>query len=192
MTTRTQFAYAATGLVLIAGLIGLFNPVVVAGLLGFELASARSIAEVRATYGALHVTLAALLLWSIPLRPRHGLAVRVLGLLWVGAAAGRLAGFLIDGVVTPVNFVLLIVQLAVGAALVWASFEVPPAPAEVRARREVAAAKERVARAQATAAPSSTPAPRQPGAGRAPAAGDASDASRVPDADDVARRRDRT
>jgi hypothetical protein len=152
MTTRTQLAYAAAGVVLVLGLLSLLNPWLAARLLGFELATPRAVSEVRATYGALHVTMAALLLWAIPLRPRAGLVVRVAGILWAGAAAGRTASLVIDGVIGPANLGLLLVQVAVAAVLVWASFETPPSGAELRTRREVAAAKRR-AEAARTVAP---------------------------------------
>ena len=152
MTTRTQLAYAAAGVVLVLGLLSLLNPWLAARLLGFELATPRAVSEVRATYGALHVTMAALLLWAIPLRPRAGLVVRVAGILWAGAAAGRVASLVIDGVLGPINIALLLVQVAVAAVLVWVSFETPPSGEAVRARREVAAAKRRAEIARGAAA----------------------------------------
>lgn len=145
MTTRTQLAYAAAGVVLVLGLLSLLNPWLAARLLGFELAVPRAVSEVRATYGALHVAMAALLLWAIPLRPRAALVVRVVGLLWAAAAAGRLASAILDAVVGPWNLGLLLVQLAVAALLLWAAGETPPPAAEVRARRDLEAARRRAA-----------------------------------------------
>lgn len=166
MTIRSQLAYAAIGVVLVLGLLSLFNPVFSARLLGLDVAIARGISEVRSTYGAMHVTLAAMLLWAMPLRPRSGMIVRLLGLLWMGAAAGRVASIAIDGVVTPTNLLLAAVQLAVAGLLVWASFEIPPSPAEQRARREETAARRRLEAAKAaakagqtTTAPASTARP---------------------------------
>ena len=166
MTTRTQLAYAAAGVVLVLGLLSLLNPWLAARLLGFELAAPRAVSEVRATYGALHVTMAALLLWAIPLRTSAGPVVRVAGILWAGAAAGRAASLVIDEVFGPVNLALLLVQLAVAAVLVWASFETPPSGDERRMRRELAAAKRR-----AEVARSAAPAPRTEGTPSKPEAG---------------------
>ncbi len=154
MTTRTQLAYAAAGVVLVLGLLSLLNPWLAARLLGFELATPRAVSEVRATYGALHVTMAALLLWAIPLRPRPGSVVRVAGILWAGAAAGRVASLVIDGVLGPFTLGLLLVQVAVAAVLVWASYETPPSGDELRTRREVAAARRRAEAARMAAPPS--------------------------------------
>lgn len=151
MTTRTQLAYAAAGVVLILGLLSLLNPWLAARLLGFDLATPRAVSEVRATYGAMHVTMAALLLWAIPLRPRAGLVVRMAGILWAGAAAGRTASLLIDGGVGPFNLGLLLVQVVVAAVLLWVSFETPPSGTELRTRRKVAAAKRRADEARGAA-----------------------------------------
>lgn len=148
MTTRTQLAYAATGVVLVLGLLSLFNPGMASRLLGLDIVAPRGLSELRSTYGALHVTMAALLLWAVPLRPRTAGMVRVMGLLWLGAAAGRAASLAIDQVLAAGNVALLLAQLAVGAALVWASFETPPTPAEARARREAAASRRRLASAR--------------------------------------------
>lgn len=170
MTTRTQLAYAAAGVVLVLGLLSLLNPYLAARLLGYELVAPRALSEVRATYGALHVGMAALLLWAIPLRPRAALVLRVVGLLWAAAAAGRLASLIIDAVVTPWNVGLLLVQLAVAGVLLWTSAETPPPASEVRARRELAAARKRAAALRAGANGSAGAAP--PAQDAAPAAGD--------------------
>ena len=103
MTTRTQLAYAAAGVVMLLGLLSLFNPVLATRLLGLEIVAPRGLSEVRATYGALFVTMAVLLLWALPQRPRGAIVVRAVGLLWAGAAAGRIASMAIDGTVGPVN-----------------------------------------------------------------------------------------
>jgi hypothetical protein len=148
MTTRTQIAYLAVGVVLVLGLSSLFNPTFTARLLGFAIVAPRGLSEVRATYGALFVTLAALVLWALPLRPRTALLLRALGLLWAGAAAGRLASMAIDGLPTLGNLVALAVAAAIAFALVWASYETPPSPEEARALREAAAARRRLAGAR--------------------------------------------
>jgi hypothetical protein len=96
---------------------------------------------VRATYGALFVTMAALLLWALPLRPRGGIVVRAMGLLWAGAAAGRVASMAIDGIVTVGNVGALALAGVVAALLVWGSLETPPTAAQVADRRAALAAR---------------------------------------------------
>ena len=141
MTTRTQLAYAAAGVVLLLGLLSLFNPALATRLLGLEIVAPRGLSEVRATYGALFVTMAALLLWALPLRPRGGIVVRAMGLLWAGAAAGRVASMAIDGIVTIGNVGALVLALGVAALLVWGSLETPPTAAQVADRRAALAAR---------------------------------------------------
>lgn len=148
MTPRTQLAYAAAGAVLVLGLLSLLNPGLASRLLGLEIVTPRGLSEFRSTYGALHVTMAALLLWAVPLRPKTGGMVRVMGLLWLGAAGGRAASLAIDPVLTPDNVGLLLLQLAVGVVLVWASFETPPSGAEAQAAREAKATQRRLAKAR--------------------------------------------
>jgi hypothetical protein len=148
MTTRTQLAYLAAGVVLVLGLSSLFNPALTAQLLGLAIVAPRGLSEVRATYGGLFVTMAALVLWSLPLRPRTGLPLRILGLLWGGVAVGRLASMAIDGLPTLGNLVALVVAIAIAFALIWAAYETPPSPAEARALRESAAARRRLASAR--------------------------------------------
>lgn len=148
MTTRTQLAYAAAGVVLLLGLLSLFNPGLATRLLGLEIAAPRGLSEVRATYGALFVTMAALLLWALPQRPRGAIVVRALGLLWAGAAAGRVASMAIDGILTVGNFAILAVAAVVAVLLVWGSLETPPTPAESAARREATAARRAAGRAK--------------------------------------------
>ena len=177
MTPRTQLAYAAAGAVLVLGLLSLLNPGLASRLLGLEIVTPRGLSEFRSTYGALHVTMAALLLWAVPLRPKTGGMVRVMGLLWLGAAAGRAASLAIDPVLTPDNVGLLLLQLAVGGVLVWASFETPPSGAEAQAaraakatQRRLAAARKRLARGGGrAAAPASAGAKSEPAVGPATA-----------------------
>jgi hypothetical protein len=136
MTLRTQLAYAAAGLALVLGLLSLLNPYAAMRLLGLEMGAPRGLSEVRSMYGALHVTMAVLMLWAVPLRPRTAPLLRTIGILWLGAAAGRVASLLIDGVFGPVNLVLLAVQLFIGGTLVWASVESASERIEARIRRD--------------------------------------------------------
>jgi hypothetical protein len=154
MTTRTQLAYAAAAVVLLLGLLSLFNPALATRMLGLEIVAPRGLSEVRATYGALFVTMAALLLWALPLRPRGGIVVRAMGLLWAGAAAGRVASMAIDGIVTIGNVGALALAVVVAALLVWGSLETPPTAAQVADRRAALAARRsaRAARRETAAA----------------------------------------
>jgi hypothetical protein len=141
MTTRTQLAYAAAGVVLVLGLLSLLNPVLAARLLGLRDRGAPRLSEVRATYGALFVTMAALLLWALPLRPRaggrgarHGPAVGRRG-----RRPPRQHG---DRRPRPsATSARCSRRWPSPRVLVWASFETPPTGAEVAAPRGGGAAR---------------------------------------------------
>ncbi|MFO8150873.1 MAG: DUF4345 family protein [Trueperaceae bacterium] len=168
MTTRTQLAYAAAGVVLLLGLLSLFNPVLATRLLGLEIAAPRGLSEVRATYGALFVTMAALLLWALPQRPRGAIVVRAMGILWAGVAAGRIASMAIDdGTLTVGNVASLAVAAVVAVLLLWGSLETPPTAAEAASRREAAAARRAAGRAKRESAAARARLAKREGAGDA-------------------------
>lgn len=145
MSSRTRLAYAAAAIVLVLGLLALLNPLLAVRAFGLEVVAPRGLSEARATFGALFVAMAGLLLWAIPQRPALGSVVRTIGLLWVAIAAGRVASVAIDGVLTLGNLAWLAVEAGVAAVLLWASLETPPTGAELRTRRELAAARRRAA-----------------------------------------------
>lgn len=168
MTTRTQLAYAAAGVVLLLGLLSLFNPVLATRLLGLEIAAPRGLSEVRATYGALFVTMAALLLWALPQRPRGAIVVRAMGILWAGVAAGRIASMAIDDATLTVgNVASLAVAAVVAVLLLWGSLETPPTAAEAASRREAAAARRAAGRAKRESAAARARLAKREGAGDA-------------------------
>jgi hypothetical protein len=185
MTLRTQLAYAAAGVLGLLGLLGLLNPAAAAGLFGLGVGTGRGLSEVRSTYGALFLTMSGLVLWAIQARPKASPLLRTIGVLWLGAAAGRVASLLIDGFGDVVNVLLLLVQLAVGGVLLWASLESEKARIEARVRREQERTRQaqrptRAARAKPGApdvARAGSPASRPPDAGRT-----ATPASRPPGA----------
>jgi hypothetical protein len=178
MTLRTKLAYAAAGLALVLGLLSLFNPFAAMRLFGLEMGAPRGLAEIRSMYGALYLTMAALMLWAVPLRPRTAPLLRTLGVLWLGVAGGRVASLLIDGLFGPINLLLLAVQLFIGGALAWASLETTESRRAARVRLEVARdrrkAEERAAAARAAASPGPAGAPAStgvPGPATTPASG---------------------
>jgi Domain of unknown function (DUF4345) len=127
MTPRTQLGYLAAILTLALGLVGLIGPIWMAELLGFQAARLlpRGLSEIRATYGAMFIVMGAVMLWAIPMRPRGKPYLRFASFLWLGAAAGRLLSMIIDGVVTPMNFAGLALEVLVGVGALLASLENP-------------------------------------------------------------------
>jgi hypothetical protein len=176
MTLRTQLAYAAAAVLGLLGLLGLLNPAAAAGLFGLGVGTGRGLSEVRSMYGALLLTMSGLVLWAIQARPKASPLLRTIGVLWLGAAAGRVASLLIDGFGDIVNVLLLLVQLAVGGVLLWASLESEKARIEARVRRE----QERKGQGQRPAGPARAK-PAVPDVGRTRSSASQPPAARRPD-----------
>jgi hypothetical protein len=149
MTMRTRLAYLATAVVLAYGAMALFNPALAARLAGLEIVAVRGVSEVRASLGALYLTMGVVLLWALPLRPRGVLLVRGFGLLLAGMAAGRVASMLLDGAMTLGNGAWLLASAGLAAILISAGFETPPSRAERRAKQAVSEAQREAAAAKA-------------------------------------------
>ena len=151
MTLRTQLAYAAAALTLVAGLVALLNPLFAARLLGLEVVAPRGLSELRSGYGALTLALGGLMLWALPLRPATGRLLRTVALLVAAAALGRLASMAIDAVLGALNLLFLLLQTLVAGSLLWASTERVPSKAERRARSNERDARDDAASARVAA-----------------------------------------
>jgi hypothetical protein len=90
------------GIIILAlGGFGLIYPERVLGMLGFMSAnashSAATLGEVRATYGGLFVVMGIYTLLAATDPAAHRARLLFVGLLWLGACAGRLFGVYVDG-----------------------------------------------------------------------------------------------
>jgi hypothetical protein len=116
-------------IILLLGLAGLLYPGRVMGLLGFIPANASSSAavfgEVRATYGGIFVVMGVftLLAASDPAAQRARLLF--IGLLWLGACAGRLLSMSVDGNPGLPGWLAAVFELIVGGALMITVFTKP-------------------------------------------------------------------
>ncbi len=113
------------------GLAGLLYPDRVMGMLGFAILNTANAAavmgEVRATYGGIFVVLGVYTL-LIALDPAaHRARLMFIGLLWLGACAGRLLGVNINGNPGLPGWGAAAFELLMGAALVAASAMARPA-----------------------------------------------------------------
>jgi hypothetical protein len=122
MRGRTQLGFVAAGLTLAWGFFGLVDPLVVVRIVGLEVVEPRGLSEVRALMGALFVVMGGIMLWAASSRSAPRAYLRLPGLLILAEAAGRLASIVIDNVVSPGNFVFLLVELIIGTLAVVASF----------------------------------------------------------------------
>ena len=131
MSKRSRLAYLAAVLTFGYGLLALFAPYWTVLTLGFELSERRpwGLSEMRSSYGALLVTLGALMLWALSRRPQRTPYLRLAGLLWCAKALGRALSILIDGALMPTNLLLLGLELFIGLPTLIASFETPRARA---------------------------------------------------------------
>jgi Domain of unknown function (DUF4345) len=130
MTPRTQLGYLAAILTLALGLVGFLGPIWMSELLGFRAAQLepRGLSEIRATYGAMFIVMGAVMLWAVPTRPRNAAYLRFASFLWLGAGLGRFLSMIIDGVVTPMNFAGLGIEVLIGVCALLASLENPKGP----------------------------------------------------------------
>ncbi len=148
-----------TGVITTAlGLAGLLYPDRVMGLLGFAILNSANTAavmgEVRATYGGLFVVLGVYTLLSAVDPGAHRSRLMFIGLLWLGACAGRLLGVNFNGNPGLPGWVAVALELLMGGALVATSLIVRPAetflPAPAPAPQPVPAAS------QTSSSPTST------------------------------------
>lgn len=123
---NSRIVVALVGAVtLIIGIGGLVYPESVMRFVGFGYQSPPNIAgtlgEVRAVYGGMLVVVAVFTLLSVPDPREHQGRLLLLGLLWVGAGAGRLFGVFADGNPGIFGWLSLALDLGGGAALIAAS-----------------------------------------------------------------------
>ena len=128
MTPRTTTIVVAF-VILLLGTAGLIYPERVLGVVGFAIQNpshtAAAMGEVRATYGGLFLVMGlAALLGALDPVARRG-PLRLIGLLWLGACAGRLLGVYLDGNPGLPGWGAVGFELLVGAALVVAAGRAP-------------------------------------------------------------------
>lgn len=130
MNPRVVTALIGT-IILVLGLAGLFYPERVMGVLGFALASpahaAITYGEVRATYGGIFVVMGVYTLLAAFEPGRHRARLLLIGLLWLGAFAGRLLGTFTDGSPGFLGWLAVAFELVMGGALVLAAQTADPA-----------------------------------------------------------------
>jgi uncharacterized protein DUF4345 len=117
-------------LILFLGLAGLVYPeLVMAHLLGYAVDPSHShnavLGEVRATYGGLFVVMGVYTLLSAADPAANRGRLLFIGLLWLGACAGRLVGVYLDGDPGLTGWVGVAFEVIVGGALVIVSFLKP-------------------------------------------------------------------
>lgn len=123
MNLRAHLVYVSAGVTLTLGLLGLLNPALTVRLLGLELVDPRGLSQARATFGALHVTLGAVLLWAAAKRSVPASYLWLSTMLLASIAVGRLLSILIDGAVTFPNLAFLASEAVVTAGAAVAAWD---------------------------------------------------------------------
>jgi uncharacterized protein DUF4345 len=123
---NARIVVAVVGAVtLLLGLGGLFRPEWVMNFVGYAVASnaPKTLVqgEVRAVYGGMLIVAAVFTLLSVPDPREHQGRLLLLGLLWIGAGAGRMFGVFADGNPGIFGWLSLALELGGGAALIVAS-----------------------------------------------------------------------
>ncbi|MGH3054504.1 MAG: DUF4345 domain-containing protein [Gaiellaceae bacterium] len=141
----------------VLGVAGLLYPDRVMGMLGFAILNSANAAavmgEVRATYGGLFVVLGVYTLLTSMDPAAHRSRLMFIGLLWLGACAGRLLGVNVTGNPGLPGWLAVALELLVGGALVAASLTARPAAAAASRPAQVLPAA-----ASSAAQPSTPPA----------------------------------
>jgi len=111
--------------ILLMGLAGLFYPDRVMSLLGFTVLNAAQTAavlgEIRATYGGLFAVMgAAVVMAGVNPAANRGRLLAI-GLLWLGACAGRLLGVTVDGNPGVFGWLAVLFEAGMGSALLLAA-----------------------------------------------------------------------
>ncbi len=129
MNLRKHLVYLSAGVTLALGLLGLLNPALTVRVLGLELVDPRGLSQARATFGALHVTLGALILWAALTRQTAAVYLWLPAMLLGSVTAGRLLSILIDGAVTFPNLLFLASEAVVTVGVVLAAWDRSRRPA---------------------------------------------------------------
>jgi hypothetical protein len=124
MNSKTLVAIVGA-VTLLLGLGGLFYPEFVMRLVGYGYQSppnaAGTLGEVRAVYGGMLIVAGIFTLLAMFDPPRYQGRLLFLALLWIGAAAGRLFGVVVDGNPGLFAWGSFVLEVVAGGALLYAS-----------------------------------------------------------------------
>lgn len=136
MNPRTTTLVLGIG-TLAFGLAALSYPERLLGFLGFSILqpsrAAAALGEIRATYGGLFAVVGALTILAGTSPQRYRREILVVALLWLGALAGRLFGWAVDGNPGLPGWLSAAAELVVGGGLLgawWAASKEAPKPAQ--------------------------------------------------------------
>jgi len=127
--TAPRLILALSALAFLAfGLAFLVSPAPMAALVHITVLSPTAHTEIRAMYGGLEIGLGVVLLTLLGRQDHVVVGLRVALFAFAGMALGRLAGLVVDGVWQPVMWLLLAIEVAAAALVVWALRSMPAPP----------------------------------------------------------------
>ncbi len=124
MSKRTQLAYVSALFTLAVGILGLINPFFMSEFVGLSIEGPRGLSTMRAVFGVLFIGVAAAMVWGLASRPRGRPWVLAASFVWLTIGFGRFLSILpIDFAVTPLNLMILGIELAAGLSALFAGLE---------------------------------------------------------------------
>ena len=124
MSKRTQLAYVSAVFTLAVGILGLVNPFFMSEFVGLTIEGPRGLSTMRSVFGVLFIGVAAAMVWGLASRPRGRSWVLAASFVWLTIGFGRFLSILpIDFAVTPLNLIILGIELAAGLAALFAGLE---------------------------------------------------------------------
>jgi Domain of unknown function (DUF4345) len=112
MPTSSLFNFTGAILTTGLGIIGLFNPMLIARTIGIERSEPRGISELRATYGGLFIGLGMSAIYF-----QNTAIYTTIGCGWIGAAIARICSILIDRQISKLNIGGVVVKAGIGMLL---------------------------------------------------------------------------
>jgi len=108
VNVKSQLVYVAAAITFTLGLLGLVNPLFTARMLGLEVVAMVGLSQVRATFGAMHLALTALIMRGTMQRAGAVYYLRSSALLVGAVLVGRLLSIFIDGAFTLLNLLFVV------------------------------------------------------------------------------------
>ena len=126
MSKRTQLAYVSALFTLAVGILGLINPFFMVEFVGLSIAGPPGLSTMRAVFGVFFIGVAAAMVFGLASRPQGRPWVLAASFVWLTIGFGRFLSILpIDFAITPLNLLLLGIELAAGLAALFAGLETP-------------------------------------------------------------------
>jgi hypothetical protein len=125
MTKRTLAGYAAAAVILSLGVVGLIFPIAIGHLYGLDInpEHPRGWPSLRAVFGGSQLAIGAMIGYGMLRRADHQELVRFGGYIWAATATGRMVTTVFVQLVSPLNLMLLFLDISIAAGVLAAGYE---------------------------------------------------------------------